>query len=207
MKAQAELRYAKREVAWGKLSPKDFSAIVKLLKNIVHPVMGMDSLTQVTDRIERSGGWGSVRAANLSGHHTEDQLKALEEKEKEQWQWIFELLQFRVQKLKDAMLEGLQHFLYTLEFEKRPKPTAKADIEASGSNSTASSPGEKGFASRLEMMISEYMSQREGPLKEWCTSKGMDPSSHGRDVKPPEYPLHERHQSQLYLILDVSHPH
>ncbi|KAL5330238.1 hypothetical protein ACEPPN_003764 [Leptodophora sp. 'Broadleaf-Isolate-01'] len=205
MKAQAELRYAKREVAWGKLSPKDFSAIVKLLKNIVHPVMGMDSLTQVTDRIERSGGWGSVRAANLSGHHTEDQLKALEEKEKEQWQWIFELLQFRVQKLKDAMLEGLQHFLYTLEFEKRPKPTAKADIEASGSNSTASSPGEKGFASRLEMMISEYMSQREGPLKEWCTSKGMDPSSHGRDVKPPEYPLHERHQSQLYLILDLEY--
>ncbi|KAH9213556.1 hypothetical protein DL95DRAFT_524402 [Leptodontidium sp. 2 PMI_412] len=205
MKAQAELRYAKREVAWGKLSPKDFSTIVKLLKNIVHPVMGMDSLTQVTDRIERSGGWGSVRAANLSGHHTEDQLKALEEKEKEQWQWIFELLHFRVQKLKDAMLEGLQHFLYTLEFEKRPKSTAKADIEASGSSSTASSPGEKGFASRLEMMISEYMSQREGPLKEWCTSKGMDPSSHGRDVKPPEYPLHERHQSQLYLILDLEY--
>ncbi|KAH7355301.1 hypothetical protein BKA65DRAFT_549367 [Rhexocercosporidium sp. MPI-PUGE-AT-0058] len=176
MKAQAELRFAKREVAWGILSLKDFSTIIKLLKNIVHPMLGMESLTQVADRIERSGGWGCVRAASLSGGCTEDELKAAEEREVEQWQWIFELLHFRVQKLKGSMMEGLQHFLYTLEFEKRPKSTAKADIEASGSDRTAGPSGEIRFAWHLEMMINEYMAQREGPLREWCTSKGMDPS-------------------------------
>lgn len=204
MKAQAELRYAKREVAWGKLSPKDFSNIMRLLKNIVHPVLGIDTLTQVTDRIEKRGGWGSVRAANAPAGYTEDDLKALEEKEREQWQWIFELLHSRVQRLKDAMLEGLQHFLYTLEFEKRPKSAAQPDIEASGSDSTAGSPGEKGFASRLEAMISEYAAQREGPIKEWCTGKGMDSNPNGSEANPSDYPLHDRHQSQLYLILDVS---
>ncbi|PVH80431.1 hypothetical protein DL98DRAFT_654821 [Cadophora sp. DSE1049] len=181
MKAHAELRYAKREVAWAKLGSKDFSTIIKLLKNILYPVLGMDSLTQVTDRIEKRGGWSAVQAPTLSENYTEEQLLALEQKEKEQWQWIFDLLHTRVRNLKETMMEGLQHFLYTLEFEKRPKPKAQADPEASGSDSTSSSPGDNGFASRLEMTINQYMAEREGPLKEWCSSKGMDSISHGSE--------------------------
>jgi len=199
---QSELRYAKREVAWAKLGAKDFEKLDRLLKNILLPVFGMESLVEVTDRIEKRGGWRSFRASMTAHTMTESELKALEEKEKEQWHWIFEQLRGPVRQLLQAMIEGLDHATYNLEFAKRPA-SSKPDLEANGLDSQ---PGGKGFATHLEKMIQDFLEQREGPLKEWCASKGMDDPSQKNSMKPSDYPLHQRHQAQLYLFLDVSCP-
>ena len=200
VKIQAELRYAKLEVAWGKLEGKDLSTINRFLKGILVPMLGMESLTDVTDRIEKRGGWGAVRLPKAGHESTEADFVALEEKEKQQWTWIFEKLQGPVHQLQEAMIEGLDHCLYSLEFAKRPKTQTQIDIEASVSGSYFTG---KAFAPFLESKIQEFLKNRESFLKEWCAFKGMDyPKSDG--VEPSKNPLHERHQSQLYLVLDVS---
>lgn len=198
---QAELRYAKLEAAWGKLGGKDISTINRLLKAILVAVLGMESLTDVTDRIEKRGGWGAVRLPKTDHDLTEAEYVALEEKEKQQWIWIFDQLRDPVYRLRQAMMEGLEHSLYTLEFAKRPATHAKADLEATGPGILL---GEKGFAIYLENMIQEFLVKREGFLKEWCAFKGIDFASLRDGAKPLDHPLHERHQSQLFLVLDVS---
>jgi len=99
------------------------------------------------------------------------------------------------------MIEGLDHSLYTLELEKRPASPDKTDIEATGINW---SPGNRGFATRFERMILDFLAEREGLLRQWCASKGMDEPSQPNNSTHSDYPLHQRHQTQLYLILDVS---
>ena len=202
VKIQSELRYAKLEAAWGKLNGKDISTIARLLKQVLVPILGMESLTEVTDRIEQRGGWGSLRMANADHNLTEAELISLEEKEKEQWLLIFERLRDPVHRLQQAMVEGLDHALYTLEFAKRPASHAKTDLEANGSGTAFV---KKGFSPYLENMIQEFLGKREGFLKEWCSSKGIEYPPDGDNVKRLDSPLHERHQSQLYLILDVSY--
>lgn len=202
VKIQAELRYAKLEAAWGKLSGKDISTIARLLKGILVGILGMESLTEVTDRIEKRGGWGAVRLPRAAHDLTDAEFAALEEKEKQQWIWIFEQLRGPVHQLQQAMIDGLEHSMYTLEFAKRTGTHAKMDIEANGAGSL---PGEKGFATLLESKIQEFLTKRESFLKEWCALKGVDYPLKRDGIQLLDSPLHERHQSQLYLVLDVSY--
>lgn len=193
-KIQSELRYAKREVAWGKLGSKDMVTICRLLKNILVPILGIESLTGITDRIEKRGGWEALRVPKTADSLSESESNSLEDKEKGQWKEILEQLNDRVRRLQQTVIEGFDHSLYTLELVKRPVSPANTDLEA---NSPGCSPGERGFAKCLENMIQDFLRQREGPLKEWCAASQLN------GMKPSDYPLHERHQSQLYLILDV----
>jgi hypothetical protein len=200
VKIQSELRYAKREVSWGKLGPKDMATICRLLRNILVPILGLESLTGIADRIEKRGGWGSLRVPMTEDNLSESESKLLEVIEKGQWEETLGQLNGRVKQLQQAMIEGFNHALYTLELARSPLPRARADLEA---NSVGCLPGERGFAECLENMIRDFLSQREGPLKEWCSEKRMDDPSQLNGMKPSAYSSHERHQSQLYLILDV----
>ncbi|KUJ08768.1 uncharacterized protein LY89DRAFT_764104 [Mollisia scopiformis] len=201
VKMIAELRYAKREADWSKLSPDDYGTLVRLCKNILLPILGMESLTEVTDRLEKRGGWSSIRSPNDNAL-SEKEFGTLEAKEKEQWHVIFEQLHEPILELQKTMAEGLDHSLYQLELVKKPKVAVRGDVEASAEDN---GPGRKGFAKRLETGIEQFLKQREGPLREWCAEKGMDHSTERDSMKPNHYPLHQRHQSQLYLILDLEY--
>jgi hypothetical protein len=206
IKIQSELRYAKREADWAKLGEKDFDMLCRLLKNILLPVFGMESLVEVTDRIEKRGGWRSFRASMTAPTMTESELNALEKKEKEQWRWIFEQLRGPIRQLLQAMIEGLNHSTYALEFAKRPA-SSKPDLEAKGLDSQ---PGGKGFAAHLEKMIQDFLKQREGPLKEWCTSKGMDdpsatPAASGSAVPIPRCKLFSAVKCNLLICLKMEY--
>lgn len=196
VKIKAELRYVKREVAWGKLGAKDYEKICNLLKNVLLPILGMESLTKVADRIEKRGGWGAVSFGAAQHSMSEADFAALEEKERQQWLWMFNTLRGRVHRLREAMMEGIDHVLYTLEIEKRPKSDAKKDVE---SNRLEGAVGE-----RLDKMMQDFLKEREEHLKEWCASKGLDDLSQREEQTiSGDYPLMQRHQTQLYLFLDV----
>jgi hypothetical protein len=197
VEVQSELRYAKREFAWGKLGAKDYGTMYLLLRGILSPLLGLESIVEVTDRIEKRGGWraGSSHSAMKPGENT------LDDKEKEEWIWLFEKLHGPVEQLKQAMIEGINHASYTLEILKRPKSAPKADVEAKGPDSEASG---EGCAAHLEKSIQDFLQQREAPLRQWCTNKGMDDPADKHNPEHPNYALHQRHQAQLYLVLDVS---
>jgi hypothetical protein len=197
----SELRYAKREIGWAKLGANDFSKLSRLLRDILVAVSGMESLVDVVHLIEKRRDWYTAQPPETTPKLAAFDLDASERNEKERWDWIFEQLQGPTHRLLLVMIEGLDHTLYTLEFAKRPHTAVTSDIEGKGLDHQ---PGDKGFADRLERAIQEFLHQREGPLKEWCTSKGMDSKPQGDGPNLSNDTLHERHQSQLYLLLNVS---
>lgn len=196
-KIKSELRYAKCEAGWAHLGPRDLVELTHLLKNILSSILGMSSLVEATDRIEKRGGWESFRGSSISRTMTQFELNAREEKEKQQWHWIFEQIRGPTQQLLQKMTEGLDHSMYALRLEK-PPAFSRSDLEANG-NHTAMQLGE---------MIENFLEQRRGPLMSWCAEKGMDEPSQMESLrsgmKSADYQLRERHQFQLYLFLDVS---
>ena len=196
----SEMRFAKREAGWAKLGAKDFGKVSRLLRDIFVPVSGMESLVAVVRLIEKRHDSDAAQPSAGLPKSTALDSDASEGSEKEHWDWIFRQLQGPTRRLLLVMIEGLDHALYTLEFAKRPHSAVMSDIEAKGPEQ----PSDEGFADRLERAIQEFLHQREGPLKEWCTSKGMDSLPSGHNPNSSNDSLHERHQSQLYLLLDVS---
>ena len=196
----SELRYAKREISWAKLGAKDFGKVSRLLRDILIPVSGMESLVNVAHLIEKRRDWEIAPPSETTPKLAAFVSNASERSEKEQWDWIFAQLQGPSHRLLLIMIEGLDHALYTLEFASRPASPTMSDIEANRLHQA----GDRSLVDRLERAIQEFLREREGPLREWCTSKGMDLLPPEQNANSSGGTLHERHQSQLYLLLNVS---
>ncbi len=194
VKIRSEMRYVKREFAWSKLSAADFVSISKLLLSVLLPILGMESVIQVTDRVEKHGGWASMKNPR-DGPESLSDRQSTEETEKDRWTWLFGELSGPIQQLFHAMIEGLDYAFFKLEITKKPAFSTKAYLEAK----VADSPDGKGFASYVESSIETFLREREGPLKEWCQLNGMNDlgEQHAHDSIPM------RHQVQLYMVLDV----
>ena len=195
IRIQSEMRYIKREVTFSNLSGKDYSSISKLLRNILIPIAGLETVIQVNDRVEKQGGWNSV-GVHKDGSSSEISDRSLTDVEKEQWARLFNQVEPAYRLLWHAMVEGLDYGFYTLKITKKPAFSTKAELEARASESG----NVKGFAGYLEKAINHFLTEREGPLKEWCAMNGME------ETRPNDRTAHQRHTSQLYLLLDVSLP-
>jgi hypothetical protein len=194
IKIQSEMRYVKREVTFSRLNGKDYSSISKLLRNILIPISGLETVIHVNDRVEKQGGWTSARANNKDDSGSEGYDRSLKEIERERWASLFTKIDPAFKLLWKAMIEGLDYAFYTLRITKKPAFSTKAELEA---RAVESSEGE-GFAQYLENTINHFLVEREGPLREWCTQSGMDESQISNRS------AHLRHTSHLYLLLDVS---
>jgi hypothetical protein len=199
-KMQSELRFAKCEFAWGKLGSKDMVRICRLLRNVLVPNLGIESLTGITHRIESRGGWGSLVVPERDNISTESETASQIETDKDQWMQLLDQMNDRVKDLQRIMTEGFDHALYTLGLAKLPLSPAHSDLEAN----CRCSPGERGFAKYLEKQIQDIQSQQGGFLKQWCARKDLDDPLRKRDMELSRGELHIQHQSQLYLILNVS---
>ncbi|KIX95771.1 uncharacterized protein Z520_08479 [Fonsecaea multimorphosa CBS 102226] len=192
IKMQSEMRYVKREVVFGKLAGKDYSSITKLLRNILIPIVGLETVIQVNDRVEKQGGWTSIKAFK-DGNNSEISDRELNGEEKERWSSLFGQIDGAYKLLWRAMIEGLDYAWLTLQITKKPVFTTKADLEARA----AESPEGKGFAKYLEKTIDNFLAVREGPLKEWCRAN--------ETAETTARSSHKRHTSQLYLLLDLEY--
>ncbi|OAL36805.1 hypothetical protein AYO20_03860 [Fonsecaea nubica] len=191
VKMQSEMRYVKREVTFGKLSGKDYSCITKLLRNILIPIAGLETVIQVNDRVEKQGGWTSIKSSKDGSN------SALNEAERERWSWLFGQVDGAFKLLWKAMIEGLDYAFFTLQITKKPAFTTKEELEAKA----AESPDGKGFAKYLEDTINKFLAEREEPLKEWCRMNEPDETSGHSGSRSS----HMRHSSQLYLLLDLEY--
>jgi len=184
----------KREFTWSKLRAEDFVSIMKLMKNILVPIAGMETAVQLADRVEKLGGWSSMEASSVAPVSEDTSNDAPTRSEEELWKQFFERLHNSAFGLWDAMLQGLDYALYTLKITRKPAFFTKEELLAR----TSSEAG--GIAGFLEHTIQDFLIAREEPLREWCRSTGQDdvPGATSKN------PLSQRHQSQLYLILNVS---
>lgn len=213
-KISGDLAFAKREIAYGKLDASELSEVLKLMRQVMLPIIGMSSVADIFSRVaERQGWW--IHEDDAPEHlGRSDEVK---EMEKEQWSEIMRTLHQPFEVLTGWMNQGLQHVLFTLELEensmKQKKKTAHTsnddspDLEASGNDIE---PGDKRFADVLSNKIDQFYEQRKITLDTWCRHKGLDlqhqtPQQSGSGSSKA-IADHQRHQRQLYLMLYVSSP-
>ena len=202
-KLNGEIPFAKREIAFGKLNASEISEFSKLLRLIMLPIIGMGSVADIFDRVAERRGW------NVAG---EDDIK---DQEKARWSEIMRTLHEPFETLTRAIDEGLQHTLFTLELEKRPKKTnhdQKADHTTSDSAAVEAKgdvvePGDRQFAGTLSKRIDIFYEQRRQTLDTWCRQRGLDVRSDQSKTITSEskrdnlFSEHASNQRQLYLIL------
>lgn len=219
-KIAGELVFAKREIAYGKLDGAELKELFRLTRGVFMPVAGMSSIADIFNRVAEKRGWISTdsRQTGLEGKHMVDEAK---DKEKKQWNDIMKSLHGPFKVMTQAMDEGLQHTLYTLELANPPKEIitpkdavadqTSRDVEAQGD---IIKPGDKGFADYLKRRIYNFYDQRKLTLAIWCRQKGFEldenlfknpalPAPH-IEVETENLSQHQANQHQLYLILYVS---
>ena len=113
-----EIAFAKREIALGKLDATDIGQLVRLLRSVMVPIVGMSSVADIFDRVADRRGW---REASDGTAEEREASKKRKDGEKSEWSDIMKSLHGPFEDLTGAVDEGLQHALYVLELSKRPK--------------------------------------------------------------------------------------
>ena len=215
-KMHADVTFAKREMAWGKLDASDIDELLKLFQGIILPMTGMSSAADIFQRIAEKQGW----TQRETGSSPEN------EKRKSQWNEIMRTLHDPFQTVTETMHDGLQHALYTLELAK-PRKKQQASKKSSGDDAASKDveadagvmkPGDPEYAAYLTKRVDMFYEQRKTTLAIWCQQRGMkmdanpfeNPSQTTLNVSnenanrtgdPQEY---AKNQRQLYLVLYVS---
>ena len=218
-KLNADITFAKREVAWGKLDACDLDELLRLFQDILLPITGLSSVADIFQRLAERLGWTQRDIA----------LSSEKEKGRSQWNEIMRTLHEPFQTMTEAMHDGLQHALYTLELAKPPKDQ-KASKKNSGNDATPEDveanagilrPGDPKYAAYLTEKIDSFYEQRKVALAVWyqqrCEQKGLkmdanpfsNPSPMAFEISIENKKLiddpeeHAKNQRQLYLTLYV----
>ena len=220
-KMHADLPFAKREIAWGKLNSSDLEQFFKLLQHIMMPLIGMSSTADIFQRIAQRWRW-----ADDPSDETMIPNKGRSGSAKRQWNDVMKTLHEPFEAVTDAMNDGLKHALYQLKLVERPK----AKRAAGGSNTQQDSsrdleaeagilsPGDPEYARFLELKVNGFHERRKEIIATLCRQRGIDTSVDAikhlaKEVKtfdlentdlPADVEEQQRAQRQLFLVLYVS---
>lgn len=185
-----DIAFAKREVAYGKLSGTDIGTLFKLLQAIALPLISVSSIIDVFRRIGHDQGWDTIQNRDdMTDPKVRQEHQAVGE-----WQSIMRLVHKPFTDITDVMDEAIQHVLLRLEFQKPPKtpketkkggifsrsPKAaredveKGDAKPEESTKTESEPGSDGFHEYLREKCRAFWSSRGKTLQSWCDGEGID---------------------------------
>jgi hypothetical protein len=215
---QTDLPLAKREIAYGKLSPDDLKDINRLLRFVLLPVVGLNSLVDILQQLATYRGWTEERIINQ-----DEKEKVERDRLTQEWSSNMKLVHKPFEEIIDVMKEAIEHILLQLRFKSQPKPgKSAADVDASTpeiendieSAAQATAPGDPGFASYLTKKSEDFYQGKHLTLVEWARKRGIslpdDFFSHpdvGTYVVPEELKdeaVHQQNQRQLFLLLYVS---
>jgi hypothetical protein len=209
---QANLPFAKQEIGFDKFGPEELKEINRLLRNIMLPIAGFGSMTQILKQIALSFDWTKEHIAKFSEEERLDREKAITE-----WNLNMQLVHEPMETVMQAMDEAIEHIMLTLQFKASPKSgkaTAESGDMEAGAESTA--PGQPGFAAYLEKKITDFNQGKQLTLIEWGKARGIDfppdffdhPSEMtlpiSDEVSSQGQVRRQRNQRQLYLLLYVS---
>ncbi|KAF2681514.1 hypothetical protein K458DRAFT_309610 [Lentithecium fluviatile CBS 122367] len=206
-KLHGDLPFAKREIAYGKMTPEDFESIFKHLRSIMMPMVGLGSLVDLFERV-----------ADLQhfedGRDEETPDPELHARMVEDWNDLMKFLHGPFEDIITAMDEGLEHVLIRFGLAKVAKTQKTggdaADAEAKGD---LIKPGDAQFAASLEARSDAFYQGKETTLRHWLESKGIklrDDFFHNSnaDADPQNVclqriPTRQRQQRQLYVVLYI----
>ncbi|KAK7936689.1 uncharacterized protein PG986_015127 [Apiospora aurea] len=206
-KMQADLPFAKRDFAWGKLDGCDVKMLFYHLRSCLIPIVGLSTVIDIFQRIAERRGWNT-------DSNTPDDVVEEKNAEKRIWNEIMKQLHEPLETLSEALDQGLEHAGMVLEILPRPKKAKKsaagaddADVEAKGD---MVKPGDPEFARTLEEKVKSFEAVKVDILRSWAEQRGLayDESADGADLaNMPSIPSsgnrHQRDQFQLFLLLYI----
>ncbi|KAF1922856.1 uncharacterized protein M421DRAFT_77004 [Didymella exigua CBS 183.55] len=202
-KLTADLTFAKREVAYGKLTPDDFEAMFKHLRAILMPVLGLGSIMDLFERAAESNHWDGE---DVSEHDHELREKAVAE-----WNELFSFVHEPFDHIMQVMDEGLTHVMLRMQFVKPPKKKKGQNQDDTEAKGGVVKPGDENFAEHMEKQADVFYSAKEPMLRHWVESKGIKLSADyfsrpgqmdDETLKRlPSITTRKGDQRQLYLVL------
>ncbi|SPQ26191.1 fb124d18-d113-4d36-8e44-4087545a0d13 [Thermothielavioides terrestris] len=189
-KLHADLPFAKRDIAWGKLDAKDLSEVYTLFRHVYIPVLGMNTIIDIIKRFSEHSDW-----ENPGG--IPDETAGEKDIEKRVWNEVMKEVHEPFEILSKAVDHGLEHAAMCLGLVKRPKKRSNpsdADVEAGAEPM----PGDPGFARVLDNKVQAFYSRKGELLRKWVEERGInfDAGTAGQ----PSF-RSERDQVQLYIIV------
>ncbi|KAK4178019.1 hypothetical protein QBC36DRAFT_299736 [Triangularia setosa] len=197
-KLHADIRFAKRDFAWGKLDGNDIGELFTLFRNVYIPVLGMTTIIDIFKRVSEHRGWNR--------HHKEDDDDlsdkeiVAKDKEKRVWNEVMKQLHEPFEILSKAIDQGLEHAGICLELLPRPNKNKQLDVEAHGEQVQ---PGDPGLAKVLEEKVAAFYSKKGELLRTWVRERGFhfDDEAENEERDELSAEQRERDQSQLYIVL------
>ncbi|KAK4167698.1 hypothetical protein QBC43DRAFT_202945 [Cladorrhinum sp. PSN259] len=197
-KLHADIPFAKRDFAWGKLDAKDISELFSMIRNVYIPVLGMMTIIDIFKRVSEHRGW------NLDEDEVPDEVTADKEREKHIWNEVMKQMHEPFEILSEAIDQGLEHAGICLEILPRPKKARKGgvDVEARGEKI---GPGDPALANVIKEKVEAFYSKKGELLNRWVKERGFNPVRDEADLdnSPCSYwpDGRERDQAQLYIVL------
>lgn len=173
-KIYIDLPFAKRDIAWAKLTAKDLTTLQELFRGVVIPIHGIGTVIDIFQRLAEKRGW-------ITTSETPLEILAEKNEDKRVWNEVMKQLHEPFEKLSAAIDEGLEHAGMLLEILPRPKAPQKSENSAKGSAMVAdveakgdlTEPGDPGFAAALLSKIQSFHDVRGTILRAWATEKGL----------------------------------
>jgi hypothetical protein len=192
-KIPTDINFAKREVAIGKLDPKEISGMWKLMRAIMTPIGGLNASIDILQR--------RATAVNESHLDEEAQQKKLDELHS-----LMKALHEPFATMSSDIADAFQHVLITFELVKPPKK--KQDEESSGSEAA---PGTPGFAEAFKAKLDLFYEGKQQGARDWCATHNIDLESGLTDasfIGPGNIKSmdeRENNQRQLFFALYVEY--
>ncbi|KAK1773957.1 hypothetical protein QBC45DRAFT_446490 [Copromyces sp. CBS 386.78] len=192
-KLHADMGFAKRDIAWGRLDAKDLGHMFTLLRNVYIPVLGMTTIIDIFKRVSETEGWQTEE-------DTPPEVVAEKEIEKRIWNEVMKQMHEPFDILSEAIDKGLQHAALQLDLTPRPKKSKTADIEEKAGQPLQ--PGDLGYAHVIHEKVTSFHAVKGELLKIWVKEKGLVYDEEGftaNDQAPLE--RQKRDQAQLNILL------
>ena len=217
----ADISFAKREVAYGKLDASDIDEIHHHIRDIILPIYGMSSVADIFGRVAEKRGWvEGPEAARMAAATKDDPNHDLKKAKIKQWNEVMRILHVPFETMTAAMCEGLQHVSFVLELTKPPEASKRSKTYDAATAATGDEeadagmvkPGDLRFSKHLKERIDGFYAQRQSSLTSFMQEMGD-----GDDFSSPKKTLetgrrmsmvggehseaHKRNQRQLYMVL------
>ncbi|KAF2808978.1 uncharacterized protein BDZ99DRAFT_418542, partial [Mytilinidion resinicola] len=152
----SDMKFAKKEIAYGYLEAKDLSEIHRLLRAVFLPIAGMNQMIDIFERLAKMHGWSTLPRNERTDPETESERIIMGE-----YEGMMQALHSPVGDISNSMYEAIDHVSTVLKLA-NPVPQP-ADEEAD----STSSPGHDGFSQYLEGRIDLFDEKRKIILKSW----------------------------------------
>ncbi|KAM3418373.1 hypothetical protein BST61_g4370 [Cercospora zeina] len=203
-KMPTDIAFAKKEMAFGKLSPKDITETWKRMRSILVPIIGLNSVLDILQRRAEEAGWEKQTTNEADAGSKRRQIDDLHE--------LMKSLHEPVATQGAHLDAAFQHVLYTLELTKPPKKKKSGDEESAADAGPV--PGTATYAEGFRNQLDEFYHSKRHSVEEWRQQHGFDlpenffePTFEQPEGWSDERSEHsrERDQRHLFFALYVHH--